>query len=139
MGPYLTNLLLRLEKAPSFNCTTLPKDFIPFFVMLISQSEQQAKFSKPMMWIGIYIAVASLFCILPMVADLFHGLKTKKLWFPCKYFNLNAASLTVIAVAMKLPMDLNNPMPNDADQAAKLGSMAFMCTIMAYLLPNCLL
>ncbi|KAI3791675.1 hypothetical protein L2E82_05536 [Cichorium intybus] len=32
----------------------------------------------------------------------------RKLWFPCKYFTLNAASLTVIAVAMKLSMDLNN-------------------------------
>ncbi|KAK9063264.1 hypothetical protein SSX86_017134 [Deinandra increscens subsp. villosa] len=89
-----------------------------------------------MMWIGIYIAVASLFCILPMVADLLHGLKNKQLWFPCKYFTLNAASLTVIAVAMKLPVDLSNSMPNDIDQAAKFGSMAFMCAMMANLLPS---
>ncbi|GJS58525.1 hypothetical protein Tco_0653309 [Tanacetum coccineum] len=57
----------------------------------------------------MYMAVASLFCIIAMVADLIHGLKNKKLWFPYKYFTLNAASLNVIAVAMKLPMDLNNP------------------------------
>ncbi|MFS7960869.1 hypothetical protein Hanom_Chr08g00708121 [Helianthus anomalus] len=37
---------------------------------------------------------------------------------------------------MKLPVDLNNSMPNEVDQAAKLGSMAFMCTIMANLLPS---
>ncbi|GJV33491.1 hypothetical protein Tco_1393891 [Tanacetum coccineum] len=56
--------------------------------------------------------------------------------FPCKYFTLNAASLTVIAVAVKLPVDLNNPMPTDADQFAKFGSMVFMCTMMANLLPS---
>ncbi|KAJ9554755.1 hypothetical protein OSB04_009369 [Centaurea solstitialis] len=100
------------------------------------KSDVQNTFSKPLLWIGIYIAVASLFCILPMVADLVHGLRNRKLWFPCKYFTLNAATLTVIAIAMKLPMDLNNPMPGHADQAAKLGSMAFMCTMMANFLPS---
>ncbi|KAF5795186.1 hypothetical protein HanXRQr2_Chr08g0336711 [Helianthus annuus] len=89
-----------------------------------------------MVWIGIYIAIPSLFCILPMVADLLHGFKNKKLWFPCKYFTLNAASLTVIAVAMKLPVDLNNSMAGVVGQAAKFGSMAFMCTMMANLLPS---
>ncbi|PWA60621.1 hypothetical protein CTI12_AA326940 [Artemisia annua] len=86
--------------------------------------------------IGIYIAVASLFCILAMVADLIHGLRNRKLWFPCKTFTLNAASLTVIAVAMKLPVDLSNPMRGVADQIAKIGSMAFLCTMMANLLPS---
>ncbi|GKC67528.1 hypothetical protein Tco_1100126 [Tanacetum coccineum] len=33
-------------------------------------------------------------------------------------------------------MDINNSMPGDVDQAAKLGSMAFMCTVMANLLPS---
>ncbi|KAF5795106.1 hypothetical protein HanXRQr2_Chr08g0335821 [Helianthus annuus] len=36
---------------------------------------------------------------------------------------------------MKLHADLNNSMPGVVDQAAKLGSMAFMCTMMANLLP----
>ncbi|GJZ12936.1 hypothetical protein Tco_0548166 [Tanacetum coccineum] len=40
------------------------------------------------------------------------------------------------AVAMKLPVDLSNPMLGDADQIAKLGSMVFMCTMMANLLPS---
>jgi hypothetical protein len=98
--------------------------------------KHQIGYSKPMPWIGIYIAAASLFCILAMVADLIHGLKNRKLWFPCKTFTLNAASLTVIAVAMKLPVDLSNPMRGVADQMAKIGSMAFMCTMMANLLPS---
>ncbi|KAK1433081.1 hypothetical protein QVD17_09987 [Tagetes erecta] len=64
------------------------------------------QFSEPMLLIGIYIAFASLLCTLAMVADLVHAIRARKLWFPCKYFTLNAASLFVIAVAIKLPMDL---------------------------------
>ncbi|XP_076956599.1 uncharacterized protein LOC143631861 [Bidens hawaiensis] len=88
-----------------------------------------------MVLIGIYIALASLCCILAMVADLLHGLRSRKLWFPCKFFTINAASLTVIAVAMKLPVDLSASMPGVVDQVSKLGSVAFMCTMMANLLP----
>lgn len=86
--------------------------------------------------IGVYIALASLLCIFAMVADLLHGFRTRKLWFPCKYFTLNAASLTVMTVAIKLPMDLTNLMPGYVDQAAKFGSVGFMCTMMANLLPS---
>ncbi|KAD4888174.1 hypothetical protein E3N88_20247 [Mikania micrantha] len=80
--------------------------------------------------------LASLLCTLAMVADLVHGIRNKKLWFPCKFFTLNAASLAVIAVAIKLPMDLNNLMPGHMDQDVKIGSLAFMCTMMANLLPS---
>ncbi|KAI3766116.1 hypothetical protein L2E82_16166 [Cichorium intybus] len=48
---------------------------------------------------------------------------------------MNAASFTVIAVAMKLPMDLNNSTPGHVDKAAKLGSVGFMCAMMANVLP----
>ncbi|GJX34454.1 hypothetical protein Tco_0246011 [Tanacetum coccineum] len=94
------------------------------------------KESGPMVWIGIYIAIASLVCTLAMAADLFHGLRNKKFWFPCKYFTLNAASITVITVAMKLPVDLTSELPGNMDQTAKLGSLAFMCTIMVNLMPS---
>ena len=103
---------------------------------LAYKSDQQKGFSEPMLWIGIYITLASMFCIVAMVADLLHGLQYRKLWFPCKYFTLNTASLSVIAVAIKLPVDLNNPMTGSVDHAAKLGSIAFMCTMMANLLPS---
>ncbi|MFS7982356.1 hypothetical protein Hanom_Chr10g00961871 [Helianthus anomalus] len=101
----------------------------------IYQSEREKKYSEPMIWIGLYIACASLVCILAMVADLLHGIRRGKLWFPCKYFRINSAFLAVISVAMKLPVDLSGSMPGDVDQVAKLGSMAFMCTMMANLLP----
>ncbi|XP_071739215.1 uncharacterized protein [Rutidosis leptorrhynchoides] len=98
--------------------------------------EKQNKYSKPMVWIGIYIALASILCIIAMGADLLHGLRKKKLWFPSKYFTLNAASITIITVTMKLPVDLNTYMPDYLDQATKLGSMAFMCTMMANFMPS---
>ncbi|KAL7594990.1 hypothetical protein Lser_V15G28815 [Lactuca serriola] len=71
------------------------------------EADQQNRYSKPMPWIGMYIALASLFCIFAMVADLLHGFGKKKLWFPCCM-----------------------------DQVTKLGSLGFMCTMMANLLPS---
>ncbi|MFS7960876.1 hypothetical protein Hanom_Chr08g00708191 [Helianthus anomalus] len=135
MDPYAM-ILFHFEEELESNCNSIPPDVLDFLQTSLTETKLQNKFGKPMVWIGIYIAIASLFCILPMLADLLHGLKHKKLWFPCKYFTLNAASLTVIAIAMKLPVDLNNSMPNNVDQAAKLGSLAFMCTMMANLLPS---
>ncbi|KAI3814582.1 hypothetical protein L1987_14222 [Smallanthus sonchifolius] len=105
------------------------------YVKPTHQSDLDNCYSEPMLWIGLYITLASLCCILAMVADLVHGLKSRKPWFPCKYFSVNAASLSVISVAMKLPVDLSGSMPGDVDQVAKLGSMAFMCTMIANLLP----
>lgn len=97
---------------------------------------EQIDYSKPMVWIGIYIAVASLLCVLSMMADLLHGFRNRKFWFPCKYFTLNTASITVITVAMKLPVDLNTPMDGFVDLIAKLGSLLFMSTMMANLMPS---
>ncbi|KAI3782788.1 hypothetical protein L2E82_12844 [Cichorium intybus] len=118
------------------SCKNITPEYLSHLWALIYQSDQQNWYSKPMLWIGMYIALASLFCILAMVADLLHGLHNRKLWFPCNYFTLNAASLTVIAVVIKLPMDLTNLMPGLVDRTAKLGSLSFMCTIMANLLPS---
>ncbi|KAJ1390127.1 hypothetical protein SESBI_37743 [Sesbania bispinosa] len=94
------------------------------------------KFSKPMPWIGIYIAAASLACLIAMAADLIHGIRGRKLWFPCKYFCLNATSLALIAVAVKLSVDLNTPVPHRYDQLAKLSSSAMICTIIGNSMPS---
>ncbi|MED6215789.1 hypothetical protein PIB30_001407 [Stylosanthes scabra] len=88
------------------------------------------KFSKPMPWIGIYIAAASLACLIAVTADLVLGFRSRKLWFPCRFFCLNATTLTLIGVAVKLSVDLNTSMPQRSDQLAKLSSSAFICTIM---------
>ncbi|KAI3523297.1 hypothetical protein L1887_01358 [Cichorium endivia] len=117
-------------------CPNITSEYLSHMWISVYQSDWQNTFSKPMPWIGIYITLASLFCILAMVADLFHGLRNRRLWFPCKYFTLNAASLTVIAVAIKLPMDLTNLMPGYVDQGAKIGGLGFMCIMMANALPS---
>ncbi|PWA92476.1 hypothetical protein CTI12_AA006930 [Artemisia annua] len=119
----------------------IPQDLISSFrnyIDVVYESDLQDRFSKPMLWVGIYIALASLFCLPSMLADVAHGFRSRNIWFPCKYFTLNAASLSVIAVAIKIPMDLNDSIPDLADQAANIGSMSFMCTMimMANLLPS---
>ncbi|KAL4346459.1 hypothetical protein GQ457_17G020920 [Hibiscus cannabinus] len=96
----------------------------------------EAKFSEPLPWIGVYIAAASLACAVAMAADVIHGFRHWKLWFPCKYFTINATSLTIITVAVKLSVDLNTPMPRGEDQLAKLSSTALICTVMGNSMPS---
>ncbi|XP_057512135.1 uncharacterized protein LOC130794280 [Actinidia eriantha] len=95
-----------------------------------------SKFSQPIPWIGIYIVAASAACAIAMAADAFIGFRHRKLWFPCKYFSLNATTLTLIAVAAKLSVDLNTSMPRRQDQLAKLSSAALICTVMGNFLPS---
>lgn len=94
------------------------------------------EFSKPMPSIGIYVAVASLICGLAMAVDLLHGFRHRKFWFPCKFFSLNATSLTFIAVGIKLSVDLNTSMPSRQDQLSKLSSSVFVCTVMGNSMPS---
>ncbi|CAI9289700.1 unnamed protein product [Lactuca saligna] len=102
----------RPEHDPEFqvleaSCPNITTEYLYSLWSLVYQSRQQNQYSKPMPWIGMYIALASLLCVLAMVADLLDGLRNRKLWFPCVM-----------------------------DQATKLGSMSFMCTMMANLLPS---
>ncbi|KAK4437257.1 hypothetical protein Salat_0059600 [Sesamum alatum] len=96
----------------------------------------QKKLDEVMPWIGLYIAAASAVCTLAMAADVFNGFRSKKLWFPCKYFSLNAASLILLGVAMKLPMDLNTNLLYEADWLSKIDSLVFMSTAMGNFLPS---
>ncbi|PWA53017.1 hypothetical protein CTI12_AA449360 [Artemisia annua] len=122
--------------SPLRQCNNISSNLIDDLLLVLYKLHRQKRFSEPMPTIGMYIALASLCCLLAMVADIIHGMKYRKSWYPCKYFTLNAVSLTVIAVAVKLPMDLTNPMPGDIDQQTKLGSVAFMCIMMTFLLPS---
>lgn len=96
----------------------------------------ESKFNEPMPWIGIYVAAASAACAMAMAMDTFHGLRYRKFWFPCKFFSLNATTLTLIAVAVKLSVDLNTAMPGSQDQLAKLSSAVFICTAMGNFMPS---
>ncbi|CAN6712590.1 unnamed protein product [Malus baccata var. baccata] len=71
-----------------------------------------------------------------MAADVIHGFRHWKLWFPCKFFSINATSLTLIGVAIKLSVDLNTPMPGYQDQLAKLSSSVLICTVMGNTMPS---
>ncbi|CAI9766556.1 unnamed protein product [Fraxinus pennsylvanica] len=97
----------------------------------LSQIDLQAKLESPMPWIGMYIAAASVVCSLAMAADAFHGFRSKMLWFPCKYFSFNAMSLTLLAVALKLPVDLTSDTSGMHEILARVSSLVFMSTAMA--------
>ncbi|KAK2988105.1 hypothetical protein RJ640_023854 [Escallonia rubra] len=116
--------------------TNQDESFEDCFDLFSAKLNEEKTFGAPMLWIGIYVAAVSLVCSLAMAADAYQGFRQRKLWFPSKFFGLNAASLTLLAVAMKLPVDLSSPMGGSADQLAKLSSTAFMCTIIGNLMPS---
>ncbi|KAK4384415.1 hypothetical protein Sango_3063200 [Sesamum angolense] len=99
-------------------------------------TDVERQLEAPMPWIGMYVAGASLVCTLAMAADAFHGFWSKKYWFPSKYFALNATSLTLLAVAMKLPVDLTTRMYAVTDRLAKVSSLVFLSTAMANFLTS---
>ncbi|KAI3511561.1 hypothetical protein L1887_18716 [Cichorium endivia] len=89
-----------------------------------------------MPWVELYVFIASLVCILAMAADAFNGFRQRKLWFPCRFFTINAASITLIAISMKLPVDLNDHGPDNSDNVAKIVSIIFLVTMLANSLPS---
>ncbi|CAA0826704.1 Unknown protein [Striga hermonthica] len=91
----------------------------------------ERKLEAPMPWIGMYVAAASLACTLAMAADALHAFRAMKFWFPTKFFSLNAMSLTLLTVAMKLPVDLTTRMYAPTDRLAKICTQAFMSTAIA--------
>ncbi|KAH6824287.1 hypothetical protein C2S53_011784 [Perilla frutescens var. hirtella] len=100
-------------------------------------SAVQKQLDEAMPWVGLYIAAANAVCTLAIAADAINGFRQKKLWFPCKCTSLNAASLTVLAVAMKLPMDLNTVMiKSQTDAIAKFASISFLSTTVSNFMPS---
>ncbi|XP_058111274.1 uncharacterized protein LOC131254299 [Magnolia sinica] len=93
-------------------------------------------FGNPMPWIGVYITAASLVCSLAVAVDISNGLRLRKLWFPCRFFSLNPTSLTLLAIATKLPVDLTTSMPEARDQLTKLSGTVLICTAMANFMPS---
>ncbi|GJR16227.1 hypothetical protein Tco_0798879 [Tanacetum coccineum] len=118
------------------NVTSDDLNTLLYFCAKGYESEANEKFSRPLMWVGVYIAIASLFCILAMLADLVYCIWKEIFQVPCRYFSLNAASITAISVTMKLTLDMTGPMPGSLDHAAKLGSVVFMCIMIANLNPS---
>ncbi|KAL5980279.1 hypothetical protein ACLOJK_028187 [Asimina triloba] len=96
----------------------------------------QERYSAPMPWIGLYITAASLACSIAMMVDNVQGIRHRKVWIPCKLFSLNATSLTLLAIATKLPVDLSTPMPNAQEQVAKLSGTSLICAAMCHFMPS---
>ncbi|KAL4560976.1 hypothetical protein LXL04_033134 [Taraxacum kok-saghyz] len=88
-----------------------------------------------MPWVGLYVCIASLACTLAMAADLFQGFREWKLWFPTRYFTINAISITLISIAMKLPVDLTTDVSSGLDRTAKFISIVFLVAMVANFLP----
>ncbi|KAL1568218.1 hypothetical protein AAHA92_03614 [Salvia divinorum] len=100
------------------------------------ESWMREKLEAPMPSIGMYVALASLACSLAIAADLVHGFRSKKLWFPSNYFSLNATTLALLAVALKLPVDLTTNMTAAIDRLAKISSLALTSTAIANFVPS---
>ncbi|GER47780.1 hypothetical protein STAS_24913 [Striga asiatica] len=96
----------------------------------------QDKIESPIPWIGMFTAAASAACSLAMAVDAVSAIRNKKLWVPCKYFSLNAFSLTVLAIAMKLPVDLTTRMPGINDKLSRVSSLVLMSTAIANFMPS---
>ncbi|KAL2459462.1 hypothetical protein Fot_54711 [Forsythia ovata] len=96
----------------------------------------QNHLDAPMPWIGMYVAAASLICSLAMAADAFHGFRSNKFWFPSKYFSLNATFLALLAVSLKLPVDLTGRMWAVTDRLAKISSLILMSIAIGNFMPS---
>ncbi|KAJ0736141.1 hypothetical protein HanPI659440_Chr11g0440211 [Helianthus annuus] len=94
-----------------------------------SASKTPAEVMMP--WVGLYVAIASFICVIAMAADAVQAVWQWKLWFPNRFFNLNAATITLIAIAMKLPVDLSTDFLDE-----KSVSMYFLVTMLANFLPS---
>ncbi|KAK9138702.1 hypothetical protein Sjap_009296 [Stephania japonica] len=93
-------------------------------------------FSSPMPAIGLYIAGATLVCLLLMLCDVLNGIRQRKPWIPCHFFVLNSFTLTLLSVATKLSVDLTTSMPSAYDQLSKLCGTAFICISIGFFRPS---
>ncbi|KAK9155071.1 hypothetical protein Sjap_002551 [Stephania japonica] len=91
-------------------------------------------YSSPVPIIGLYIAGASLVCLLLILCDMLFGLRRR--YIPCRLFSLNSVTLTLLGVASKLPVDLTTDMPSARDQLSKLTSTTMICICMGFMMPS---
>ncbi|KAL5713321.1 hypothetical protein ACHQM5_015407 [Ranunculus cassubicifolius] len=102
----------------------------------INGSLENANYSSPIPLIGLYIAAGSLLLMLIMLYDIAAAFRSYKHWLPCKHFTLNSVTLSLIAIAAKLPVDLTTAMPKPVDQLSKLTATCLICMVMGFLHPS---
>ncbi|XP_047949556.1 uncharacterized protein LOC125195452 [Salvia hispanica] len=95
------------------------------------ESWMREKLEALMPLIGVYVDLASLACDILIAADLIHAFRSKKLWLPSNYFSLNAPTLALLSVALKLPADITTNMTAATDRLAQISSLALTSTCLA--------
>ncbi|KAK9122581.1 hypothetical protein Sjap_012183 [Stephania japonica] len=92
--------------------------------------------SSPVPIIGLYIAGASLVCLMLMLCDVYFAIRRKARYIPCRLFSFNSFTLTLLAIAAKLPVDLTTNMPSARDQLSKLTGTAMICICIGFMAPS---
>ncbi|KAK9140721.1 hypothetical protein Scep_010402 [Stephania cephalantha] len=95
-----------------------------------------AGYSSPVPIIGLYIAGASLVCLLLMLCDICFAIRRKSRHIPCRLFSLNSVTLTLLAIVAKLPVDLTTNMPSARDQLSKLAGTTLTCICIGFMAPS---
>ncbi|WOL07615.1 hypothetical protein Cni_G16360 [Canna indica] len=93
-------------------------------------------FSRPLPLVGLYAAGASTLCALLMAYDAITAIHLRHFWFPSTAFPLNALTITLIAISVKIPLDLKSAMPSHLDQLAKLSGPALVAIASANMHPS---
>ncbi|KAK9122583.1 hypothetical protein Sjap_012185 [Stephania japonica] len=93
-------------------------------------------YSSPVPIIGLYIAGASLVCLMLMLCDVYFAIRRKARYIPCRLFSFNSFTLTLLAIAAKLPVDLTTDMPSARDQLSKLMGTAMICICIGFMAPS---
>ncbi|XP_042484784.1 uncharacterized protein LOC122065057 [Macadamia integrifolia] len=86
--------------------------------------------------LSVTTAAASLVCFLAIAIDTIRGFRQKKLWFPCKYFSLNGATIAVLGMATIPSVFQRSPMPSHGEQLEKLTSSILLCVSMGFFMPS---
>ncbi|KAK9085291.1 hypothetical protein Sjap_025702 [Stephania japonica] len=93
-------------------------------------------YDSPVPIIGLYIAIASLVCLVLMLWDIFFAIRRKARYIPCRLFSLNSVTLTLLAIVSKLPVDLTTNMPSARDQLSKLTATTMSCICIGFMAPS---
>ncbi|KAK9159768.1 hypothetical protein Syun_006109 [Stephania yunnanensis] len=99
-------------------------------------SSESDRYSSPVPYVGLYIASATLVCLLLMLCDMISSFRRRTWYLPCKLFSINSVTLFLLATASKLPVDLTTYMPSHVDQLSKLSSTAMLCVSISFLAPS---
>ncbi|KAK9122575.1 hypothetical protein Sjap_012177 [Stephania japonica] len=71
-----------------------------------------------------------------MLCDVYFAIRRKARYIPCRLFSFNSFTLTLLAIAAKLPVDLTTNMPSARDQLSKLTGTAMICICIGFMAPS---